>query len=87
MNPLQYYLWRRTEKLGYKDGFKIIIESTEWRNPNDYKGFQNYLLIQKDLQRRYYDFKPGNVITISDYLYSHYLKNKCNVIKLPPLFE
>lgn len=86
--PTSILFVERIKKLGYKYGFKIIIESTEWRNPNDYKGFQNYLINrQKDLQRRYYDFKPGNVIAISDYLYSHYLKNKCNVIKLPPLFE
>lgn len=74
-------------KLAKKEGFKLVIESTEWRDPKDYNGLITRILnIEKDLQKKYIDRKVGNTIAISSYLYQHYLEQNCNTILLPPIF-
>lgn len=73
--------------LSKKEGFKLVIETTEWRNPKDYRGIMPRVInTEKDLQKKYIDKKVGNVIAISKYLYQHYLEQNCNTILLPPIF-
>ncbi|WP_317316006.1 glycosyltransferase [Amedibacillus dolichus] len=75
-------------KLSHRKGFKLIIETTEWRNPKDYKGIITRIInTEKDLQKKHIDKKVGNVIAISRYLYQHYSKQNCNCILLPPIFS
>ena len=84
-NSILYIL--KMLKLSKKEGFKLVIETTEWRNPKDYKGIISRVInTEKDLQKKYIDKKVGNVIAISKYLYQHYLEQNCNTILLPPIF-
>lgn len=74
-------------RLSKKEGFKLVIEATEWRNPKDYTGFISKIInTEKDLQKKYVDKRVGNTIAISSYLYEHYIKQNCNTILLPPIF-
>lgn len=74
-------------KLSKKEGFKLVIEATEWRNPKDYKGLITRIInTEKDLQKKYIDKKVGNTIAISSYLQQHYMKQNGNTILLPPIF-
>ncbi len=53
-------------RLSKKEGFKLVIEATEWRNPKDYFGFITRIInIEKDLQKKYLDRKVINTIAIS----------------------
>lgn len=64
-------------KLSKKAGFKLVIETTEWRNPKDYRGIISRVInTEKDLQKKYIDKKVGNVIAISKYLYQSLLRTK-----------
>ena len=84
-NSILYVL--KMLKLSKKEGFKLVIETTEWRNPKDYRGIISRVInTEKDLQKKYIDKKVGNVIAISKYLYQHYLEQNCNTILLPPIF-
>ena len=74
-------------RLSKKEGFKLVIEATEWRNPKDYFGFITRIInIEKDLQKKYLDRKVINTIAISSYLYRHYVQQSCNTILLAPIF-
>ena len=67
---------------------KMIIEVTEWMEIEKGRGlFGNLIVIQKDIQKRCIDKKCENIITISNFLENHYKQQKCNVIKIPPLFD
>ena len=84
-NSILYVL--KMLNLSKKEGFKLVIETTEWRNPKDYRGIiPRVINTEKDLQKKYIDKKVGNVIAISKYLYQHYLEQNCNTILLPPIF-
>ena len=81
-NSILYVL--KMLNLSKKEGFKLVIETTEWRNPKDYRGIiPRVINTEKDLQKKYIDKKVGNVIAISKYLYQHYLEQNCNTILLP----
>lgn len=84
-NSILYVL--KMLNLSKKEEFKLVIETTEWRNPKDYRGIiPRVINTEKDLQKKYIDKKVGNVIAISKYLYQHYLEQNCNTILLPPIF-
>lgn len=75
-------------RLSKKEGFKLVIEATEWRNPKDYTGFITKVInTEKDLQKKYIDKRVRNTIAISSYLYENYIKQSCNSVLLPPIFS
>ena len=74
-------------KLSKKENFKLVIETTEWRNPKDYTGVITRIInTEKNIQKKYIDRQVGNIIAISSYLYKHYVELNCNTILLPPIF-
>ena len=49
-NSILYIL--KMLKLSKKEGFKVVIETTEWRNPNDYRDIISRVInTEKDLQK------------------------------------
>ena len=49
-NSILYVL--KMAKLSKKEGFKLVIETTEWRNPKDYRGIISRVInTEKDLQK------------------------------------
>lgn len=69
-----------------KHNIRLIIEVTEWMEVENRKEIATRGIVwQKDIQKRYIDKRCGNIIAISEFLYEHYRKQGCNVIKLPPL--
>lgn len=74
-------------KLSKKENFKLVIETTEWRNPKDYTGVITRIInTEKNIQKKYIDRQVKNIIAISSYLYKHYVELNCNTILLPPIF-
>ena len=58
--------------LSKKEGFKLVIETTEWRNPKDYRGIiPRVINTEKDLQKRYIEFGSYKMI-ISGFILSRY---------------
>lgn len=71
-----------------KNSIKIIIETTEWMEMDKERGISGNLIVwQKDIQKKYTDKKCKNIIAISTFLEEHYKSQKCNVIRIPPLFS
>ena len=69
-----------------KHDIRLIIEVTEWMEIENRKEIAiRGIVWQKDIQKRYIDKRCGNIIAISEFLYKHYSKQGCNVIKLPPI--
>ena len=74
-NSILYVL--KMLNLSKKEGFKLVIETTEWRNPKDYKGIISRVInTEKDLQKKYIDIwkneldfavdKFNNILTPTD---------------------
>ena len=71
-----------------KNNIKIIIETTEWMEIGKERSISANLIVwQKDIQKKYTDKKCKNIIAISTFLEEHYKSQKCNVIRIPPLFS
>lgn len=69
-----------------RHNIRLIIEVTEWMEIENRKEIAiRGIVWQKDIQKRYIDKKCGNIIAISEFLYEHYKRQGCNVIKLPPI--
>lgn len=69
-----------------RHNIRLIIEVTEWMEVENRKEIATRGIVwQKDIQKRYIDKRCGNIIAISEFLYEHYRKQGCNVIRLPPL--
>lgn len=70
-----------------RNDIKCIIETSEWMGSEKYESIQTFLITkQKELQKKYIDKRCKNIIAISTYLEEHYKRQKCHVIKVPPLF-
>ena len=71
-----------------KNNIKIIIETTEWMEIGKERSISANLIVwQKDIQKKYIDKKCKNIIAISTFLEEHYKSQKCNVVRIPPLFS
>ena len=71
-----------------KNDIKIIVETTEWMEIGKERSISANLIVwQKDIQKKYTDKKCKNIIAISTFLEEHYKSQKCNVIRIPPLFS
>lgn len=81
---LELFLWKYCKK----NKIKFVIETTEWMEPEKYKNLLTRLIVQqKHMQKKYVDKKCENIIAISNFLEEHYKSQKCNVIRIPPLFS
>lgn len=78
----------KLRKFCEKNSIKLIVETTEWMEIIKERGILGNLIVwQKDIQKKYTDKKCKNVIAISTFLEEHYKLQKCNVVRIPPLFS
>ena len=69
-----------------KHNMKLVIETTEWMEPEKYNDFYTKLIVgQKDIQKKYIDKKCKNIIVISEFLEKHYKNQNCTVVHIPPV--
>lgn len=71
-----------------KNNIKIIIETTEWMGKEKDSDLPTRLIVQqKNFQKKYIDKMCKNIIAISEFLEEHYKKQKCHVVRIPPIFS
>jgi glycosyltransferase involved in cell wall biosynthesis len=65
---------------------RLIVDSTEWYDPShSILGRFGPLAFDSEFRMRWLQARARNVICISSYLAQHFLKQGCNVIRVPPL--
>lgn len=70
-----------------RNNVKIVIETTEWMGQEKYSNLRERLIVQqKSFQKKYIDKRCNNIIAISEFLEEHYKSQRCNVVRIPPLF-
>ena len=86
-DPASLLLQSRIRKICKRERIGLVTEVTEWPEYADREGIEKLIYWQRDIRKRYFDVKCGNIIAISPMLEKHYLSQGSNVLRLPPVYQ